>query len=386
MNKIIIVLLSLVATTVIGQSCSDNPLSDQFDFTLLNNPTTVSGLNYCKSLKSGDSCCSAETINTFQNRTDELLERLSETVVARDKYLIQIREELYDNRTKVENFIKAFEAAWAIYSEDYENGDLNSDVDDIISISAFLNETSYSFYKDTEAFIANFTEFQKSRSTCFVEMVRSQAASWCLACDPNVEDYLDGSYLKFASEFQTRVIDACYDYLDLSVSQSLIIFSKFFAPGIENLTLWLENAAQGNEISNEETSNFLYDVFYSSMIEESENPARYPAVEFVCDSSQECDFIFDYIFYQGLLDENLLIVGSWYGMARILRMKENLGSKRLEVSQVLRSRKLQGGSDGWNPDSDEAGVQAEFLVDPANVNPQCSLDSYDTGNGCASKI
>jgi len=387
MNKIIIVLLSLVAATVIGQSCSDNTLSDQFDFTLLNSPTTVSGLNYCKSLKSGDSCCSAEIVNTFQNRTDELLERLTEAVVTRDKYLIQVREELYNNRTNIESFIQAFEAAWAIYSEDYENGDLNWDVDDLLWISHILNETSYSFYKDTEAFMANFTEFQKSRSTCYVEMVRSQAASWCLACDPNVEDYLDEwNDLQFGSEFQTRMVEACYDYLDLSVSQSRIIFSKFLLPGIENLTLWLENAAQGNEISNQETNDFLYDVFYSGLSEESENPAKFPALEFVCDSPEECDFILDDIFYQGLLDENLLIVGSWYGMRRILRMKENSGSKRLKVSKILRSRKLQGGSDGWNPDSDEAGIQAEFLVDPAFVNLQCSLDSYDTGSGCASKI
>ena len=373
MNKIIIVLLSLVVTTVIGQSCSDNVLRGQFDLTFLNGPTAISGLNYCKSLKNSDSCCSADIINTFQDRTDELLERLTKAVIARDQYLIQAREELSDNFAKIERFIEAFEAAWPIYSQDIENGNVGRTVQMLLMASESLYQTSFPLFQETEAFIANFTTFQKARSTCFVELVKNQAASWCLACDPNAGDYLLGSNnLDFASEFKTRVIDACYDYLELSFSQSIIFMPRLGLPRIDNLTLWLENAAQGNEISNEETLVFIMEYVEPKLVEMGSNSTTAPGEGFVCDSRQDCDFILGELFYRGLLDEDKLIVGGKFGESRNRKVKENFlhsRAKRLLTSlEILRTRKLQGGSGGWNPDSDEAGVLAEFPEDPANIN------------------
>jgi len=368
MNKIFIVLFAVSITTVISQSCS-NSLASYLEIPNLQTITNeTTGLLYCKSLKNSDSCCSATTINGFQKRADELIERLTTLVSKRDISWIQKRNDILKHRETYDRLgIAAERARNTIEAQ----GNYSRDRD---SPSGYAHIAGYIFWRANSVIEnitdiqSNFTLYQEKRRECIIEMVKTQAAAWCLACDPYVGSKgLSGGILNFSDELQNRIISSCSEFIDLAFYQDLILSLHYMRAGLSGMIDGLGKIINGDFEGGVETFSLAMNASFSL----NPPPDEEKTIRHIWCSPYACPWIFTDLFYNGKINETLLAAGGEiisatranqiFGRVSI-RIKER---DNKDAFENIVNRKLSGG--GWSPDVDEAGVDVEFSVNPGRV-------------------
>jgi len=239
----------------------------------------------------------------------------------------------------------------------------------------------------------NFNTYQTSRATCIVEMVKLQAAAWCLSCDPeySLKGVDSSGYIQFSTELQQRLNSACYQYLSSSNDQNVLLLVNTLSSRLEAFSNSLD------QISNNDLSGFtnlhtaLDELYNPSPLATSQQPASLPST---C-TSINCEFIWTSIFSQGKINENILAAGGQLssqqnGVSVASFLVSGNRSLRKDSESIVR-RKLSRrnlNSIGWNPDSDEAGIEIKFEIDPANVGNEnkASPNSGTLLNGLLSVI
>ena len=383
MNKTIFVILALTIASVLGQSCSGNPLRAVFGFTALDSPKDGSNLNFCKSLKASTTCCDDSVVNDFQKKSDQLIRKLTDRVAARDRFLIKARNSVYSLKPTLERLITAYEKALP------NLGSVDSDnalaVDLLATMSEAFQQLSIYIRDDITNFQANFTQYQKSRSACVVELVKTQAAAWCLACDPNyAAKGLSNSQLSFSTDLQDRILDSCYEFFSLSATQNSVISIYYMREMVNGMANAMQMVADGNFAAATQFLTRLADYVPPISDNNNELPVELPPS---CNSNS-CPWIFNELFKNSLVNEALLAAGgiiadpketTSFDHLREGRDEELPGrnSNKESIYQNFVGRNLQSSS-SWNPDSNEAEVEVSFEENPGKVDNN-NLSAFRNG-------
>jgi len=360
MNKIIFAVLSLIIASAIAQDCN-NQLTASFNFgtgSLQNG----NGLSYCQSLKAGQTCCDNSVIGTFQSKADQMIQELTSTVSARDQFLIKSRNAVYKLKPLLERLGTATVAALtSLLTIDPSGVGLTQDdmaaIMTVANVAQMFSTLSAYLITDVSQFQTNFTEYQKGRSTCIVELVKTQAAVWCLACDPNYATKgVSGTSITLSQTVQDRIFNACIDYISLSAMQNSVITLNFLMTDLSKMVNALESIANGNNNGLAELLSLNGSKPTNGPANNNETPVEEPNG---CNESG-CDWLFTSLFANGKINQDLLAIGGEFNSMfssnrRILRNGEE--------STLRNNRVLQ-----YNPGSDEAGVTVEFEENPGKVN------------------
>jgi len=359
MNKIFIVLLAITVTTVVGQSCT-NFLATKFGFAVESNPIQSTGLNFCNSFKTTTTCCDSSIINTFQTKTNTLLTELTQLVSGRDTFLIQARKVAYSLRSTFERLKTA--SAAAVPNLEAAGNEAAFVLLMAVGFSEMATQMVDQFTTLQEAFI----DYQTDRRDCVMEFVNLQAAAWCLACDPNFSSKgISGGALTISDSIKTKLVEKCVPFILLADSQNVFITLYYTSAIFSGIATAMEQIAGGNTQGG--LQSFAMALVASANVTPPSSLTQTPVeVPGFC-SENGCDWLFTDVFNQGLLDKDLLAAGGAFqeeedqGM-RLLREKDHKRDS-VEIKRTLRERMLTG----WEPEDDEAGVEVDFQVNPANI-------------------
>lgn len=380
MCRSIFIILALTIASALGQSCSGNPLQATFDFTPLSSPQSGSNLNFCKSLKVGTTCCSDSVVNDFQKKSEQLIGRLTEVAAARDRFLIRARNSIYGLKPTLERLNTAYEKALPnLGSVDPENA---LAMGFLVGMSGALQQLSVYIMDNITNFQANFTQYQISRSVCVVELVKTQAAAWCLACDPNyATNGISNGQLSLSTDLQDRILDSCYNFIYLSVTQNSVIFIYYMRELFNGMANAMQSVADGNF---DAATQFLASLMNYAPPTPTTNelPVELPLG---C-TSNSCSWIFNDLFKNGAVNETLLAAGGIIpdpeeatSFARLVEERDEelpgRNSNKESIYQKFAGRSLQS---SWNPDSDEAGVEVSFEENPGKVDNN-NLSAFRNG-------
>jgi len=368
--------ISYVSSTI----CGTNPLLRAFDITVGSNEAkVVQGLNYCKSLKDKEVCCSAETINGFQARSDALIKRLTAAVAKRDVSLIDIRKNTLPSldgklRAMKQASLTAITAIGQSMSNiggtTGEGGSSNGGglVDAmnimLLAIIQGYGEMATILTDNLGTLQSNFTDYQEHRASCVVNIVKIQAAAWCLACDPNwIEQGIDvKGALTFSTELTQDLTDSCYDYFAGAASQSMIFGINMISSSLSAMTNAMNKIAKKDPAGSTE----LFTAIASSAINGAVDASQIP-IDFPKDCNRDkCNWISASLFNNGKLDEDSLSRGG--ALDESDDDTGNGGNTGIDGRRLTGSEnKRVLSQDGWNPDPDEAGVTVTFEKNPGNV-------------------
>ena len=300
MNKIFIVLFAISITTVVSQSCS-NFLASDFGIQTLNSTTNeTTGLYYCKSLNNSDSCCHATTINGFQQKADDMIARLTSLVSKRDIFLIQKREEVWKLRGDFDRLGAVAEKVFnTIMAQDLIFGRTLS-----LSYSGIglgLSTLAWAMNLNITGLHSTFPLYQEKRSQCIIELVRTQAAAWCLACDPYAESKgLSGSTLTFSTELQNRIFDSCGEFILLAAEQNVFLMLHYASKGLDGMIEGLEKISNGDFVGGESVFYQALHINASSLgaFDPPSDEEKVAQLPLFC-TTLHCSWIFTDLFYNG---------------------------------------------------------------------------------------
>jgi len=330
---------------VFSQDCN-NPLLDLYGLTGYSSPTSISSssLNYCSNIKSSKStCCSADTINDFQSKINDLKESLSEKASKRDKYIWETQHKLLSNlKTAAVQFSEAADQALPLLVK-INSGSVTR-LKQMITIAKTVRDNSADL-------INSFSTYQRSRTKCIEELVFIHASLWCLACDP---DYANkgvdsGPSISFDPSVSTNVVSSCYDYIANSADQSVFLQFRTLYTLFEDLTVVLNLIANGQIYLN---LNFALP---TGSTEEYTQPNLLPDL---CTSSSACTWAFENLLTVEGVDETHLgygggPLGTIFGLSSSRRLQE-------------KKRTLIGGT-YWNPYQNKPLTDSSFSDNPANL-------------------
>jgi len=348
-KPLLTLLILMIASSVSSTTCGSNPLLETFNLTAdFANAQFVPGLNYCKSLQNNETCCSAATINNFQARTDALLNRLRSSAAQRDESLIYIRDTLIPSLNGELQVM--YQASYQAFMKLMMSPPVNFTVMGAVQYYAqmargFTDPQSIEIMKD------NFTSYQASRTACVINIVKIQAAAWCLACDPEFESKgVSEDGIEFSENLVETLTDSCYYFIDRARILSTYFSFNEISPLLPNITAALNKIAAGDMTGGSElvtiaqaTPVVPQDVFY--------RPVSFPQN---CNVFS-CQRIATDLFEQGKVDEDALAFGGV--------IPESTSSRRMLGGKA--NRVLTQGS--WDPDMDEAGVIVTFEDSPQQV-------------------
>jgi len=275
------------------------------------------------------------------------LNRLRETVVKRDESLIYIRDTLIPSLST--ELQAMYQAAGQAYQKIRSVGmqTVDPDVPGLVFFignmaRGFTNPDSIAIMKD------NFTSYQESRTTCVIDIVKIQAAGWCLACDPEFESKrVSADGIDFSDALVKTLTDSCYSSIrraDIMNTYFSFYQMSFF---LGDITAALNKIAEG-DMTGTDLKNIAnaspaipQDIYY--------RPITSPTSQ-TC-SVVTCPWIETDLFKKGKLEENTLAFGG--------NIPE---SARRMLREGLSGRTLTAGT--WSPDIDEAGVTVTFENSP----------------------
>ena len=206
-----VILIAFLSPLLLAQDCN-NPLLNFFGIQGLEIPESGADLPYCESLKTSETCCSAETVAAFEDRGEKLVAKLNNYDAARDLYLAQLSEKYFDR------FKEVLDDVNELY---------NSEIAEIRRANATLAEelqtdiNTFNRVRDqaqqiNDQFETALREYQDARKKCFDIALVIQASAWCLACDPNYATQgvtEDGSVI-FSENLCRNISDACRPYFE----------------------------------------------------------------------------------------------------------------------------------------------------------------------------
>jgi len=179
MQQIPLLLFSLLLVLTNTQDCN-NPLLDVFDLPGLSDPQSGSDLAYCDNLQSGQTCCSSETVQGFQERLNGLTTSLQDIAGQRDVYITELYANYTHQYQRVADDLSDFDEEVRRIRNDNPNigNGLSSQFNFLLRLDDKLDRIDDNF---TRAF----RDYQEKRQACFVTLLQVQTSAWCLACDPN---------------------------------------------------------------------------------------------------------------------------------------------------------------------------------------------------------
>jgi len=375
---------------VIGQACS-NYLSRGQEISTLQSSIQSTGLTYCKSLKTANTCCATDVINGFADKAKALLARLTTSVSNRDKFIIQARKSAFALR----GALARIQAATPKATENLQNynpvsdsnsgasGSIDLDASVLLGIANGFGEIASSLSGNLTELVGGFDSFQEKRKECVEQLVNLQTAAWCLACDPTSSSQgLGSDTLTLNSALSEKLVTSCAPFIVLSAGQNAFIAIHFMSGLLNGMAGAMEKMA-ANDIQGG-LNDFVMALF--SMISSgavsapSSDDQKASTIPDGC-TETSCSWITESLFKHGQINETLLAAGgvieesdSTSGGMSFGRLL--IGKRHYEDDEVvvkIAERKLQG---GWNPDDDESGIEITFEANPAGiVNDQNSLSS-----------
>jgi len=359
MNKIVLIfLLSFVSSTFAGATCT-NALMSAYGFPTLSDPTTaltVTGLNHCTDLQSsGSTCCTADLINTFQTKADDLITNLSAIAAERDIFLINTRNsvmnslqaqliQLQNVSTLAATAITSFTSNASLSGGDSEETTLTiaaqlEALDAIIDIATDLTSNFSTLQSD-------FDTYQSERASCIEYVVKIQAAAWCLGCTPGASANLNGDDLDVSSSGITGLSGACFDFFSLSSTQNGVLSVHYLSSSFSAMITALDQIVAGDvEAGLTALGTASASSSSSADATSSELPPTFPDG---CDET-DCDWIVSTLLKGGVIDQTQLVAG---------------GEIDTDGSRLLQERTL---STAWTPSTTEAGITVTFPTNPGNV-------------------
>jgi hypothetical protein len=203
-SLITIILTACSASTVLTQQCN-NLLLNYFGFQHFNSPQSGADLPYCNHLKSSLTCCSAETVSTFQDRADEIADKLNNYDAARDLFLAELNNQYYNQLVeKLKNI------------NDNHLDELQEIRRTDVTLADQLQADIRQFTRVMNAASLILKEYQEARVKCFKTAMSVRASAWCLACDPNYanEGLNDDGTVSFSDPLCQTITGACWEYFN----------------------------------------------------------------------------------------------------------------------------------------------------------------------------
>jgi len=363
MIKLRTLIICTVAATIIlsttQASDCNNPLLTTYGFTSLGSPQAVSDLKYCKSLT--QSCCSADTINGFKAKADDMIARLTDSVAKRDKFLVETRTKtipkLQDKFQSLKD--KAEKAVKNLQDKIKKNsGNAASVADTVTAIQGFgdMKDSLNSLVPKAKN---DFAKFQRFRATCIVKLVKIQAAAWCLACDPDYATKgISAGSLELSNGLKTSLINSCLNYFTHSSKQNSLLSFSYLSDSLDALITGLSALADGTstDATGFESAATASEDAGSAVTDVTQKPVYLPPD---CTESS-CDWLESALFVAGKIKEDLLAAGGSFTEAPTTRLLQK--AKEEDVS--LRGRMLAA---GWSPSDGDSGVEVSMLVNPGGV-------------------
>jgi len=371
---------------VIGQACSTY-LSTGQEISTLQSSIQSTGLNYCKSLKTANTCCAADVINGFADKAKALLARLTTSVSNRDKFIIQARKSAFALRSA----LARIQAATPKASENLQNynpvSDSNSgtsgsmDASFLLVIATGFGEVASSLSGNLTELVGGFDSFQEKRKECVEQLVNLQTAAWCLACDPNSSNQgLGAETLTLNSALSEKLVTSCAPFIVLSAGQNAFIAIHLMSGLLNGMAGAMEKMA-ANDIEGglNDFVMALFSMISSGAVSEPSSVDQKASTLPNGCTETSCSWITESLFKHGQINETLLAAGgvieesdSTSGGISFGRLL--IGKRHHEDDEVvvkIAERKLQG---GWNPADDESGIEISFEANPGGVvNDQNSL-------------
>jgi len=362
-KSLLALLILTIASSVSSTTCGSNPLLDAYGITAaFSNAQIVPGISYCKSLQGKETCCDADAINGFQDKADDLLKKLSSAVGNRDQSLIKIRKDVLPSLTgKLASLKDAANKAAAKIQEITAaggSGDMETDIMNaiVLAMAMVYSEMAKQLTDSLSVLRDDFTDYQKARSTCVVDIVKIQAAAWCLACDPEYTSKgVSVSGIEFPDNLVQTLTDSCTSYFTGAVTQSMIFSIGLMSDYLSGITAAFKKVANGNANGAQDFMTALTEMAVSQASLASDSmPVELPSG---C-TEDECDWIATTMFKGGELDVTSLTLGG-------SEKSSGLGTRRLE--EELKTQKGRMLTNSWDPDTDEAGVTVTFSTNPGGV-------------------
>ena len=247
-------------------------------------------------------------------------------------------------------------------SVDLSSIDGISDIAEMIGVLQFV---AVVIVENIDSLKATFTTYQKSRTTCVVELIRLQSAAWCLACDPysTTKGFSAATRtISISEKVCNRLQDSCFNFVSSASDQNVILTASYMSDLFDSFAILIKALLTGDT---SEMSQFSSDETNESGSPSSpeETPSEIPDD---C-TSENCDWICESLFVAGQVDQETLAAGgsiqSDTTNGRLLLQDMAQGTKNIRNFP----HRMLGGSE-FNPDADEAGVTVNFQDDPGNVN------------------
>jgi len=237
-------------------------------------------------------------------------------------------------------------------------------------VTAMLNNLTSTVVDGVPNITASFGAYQRSRSTCVVQMIKLQAAAWCLSCDPAYASKgVTSSGVQLSNNLCNRLQSSCYEFVSRSASQSVVLYVKSLSSWLQSMSASLRKIAQ-NDITGLADLGTISAAVYNSNTSKNESPVSMPNG---CTGIGSCSWICTDLFSQGQVNETLMGLGgqvdgstSTSTSSRLLQEEITEGS--VVKDKLLRKKRVLQADSEWDPDQDEAGIEVSFPEDPASVN------------------
>jgi len=356
---IALVLLALAS----AQNC-DNPLLQVFNLEGLNSPISVSNSSVCRNLQENQSCCSANTLLTFQGLIDSMTSSLQKLAGSRDIYIAQLNSNYTDRyRDQVSDLT------------DYD-GDIN-DIQDANAAVGDPIKTQYESFKqlsselndidDSDNYKSDFVDMQNKRVTCLTTLLQFQAEILCLACDPTWESQgvaANGTVTAAAAVCNT-IQEACAPFSAAMDKFNPLYQAQQTYNRLVGMTDWVKFYHDNDVFPNATLSG---DVFNSTNATERTNTFPANCSEDSC--TWQCGALFS-----GSFELNQTVAANGAGI--IGGGDFVLPDIGVTVQTPSGTRRLQQSTGTWNPDLTNSQITVAIVADPAAVT---NLDGSDASD------
>lgn len=365
-------LFSTLLLYTLAQNCQ-NPLLQLYDIPGLSSPISGKDLYYCKNLRTGQTCCSAEVVKGFQAQVNALKYKLERVGGTRDLYNLQLHEQylqqfldLLQTLSKYSNNINK------IQNQDNDIGNKLSE--QVALFQSIANDVKS--LKDN--FVNAMLKYQKARATCFTTVMKVEASAWCLACDPNYKSkgvQTDGTIV-FSDNLCTTISQSCYDFIIQSEAFNPYIMMRQAIGRLDSINKYLETY-----VKNADTiPGYVIENDYLQTTNATEKTISVPSSD--CTNVGNCPWQCQNLLTNGLLNE--IIIGNGAGALgeedlNLESIGTTSGAHATASPSVNRMRILASGN-VWAPNLDETGLVIKADSDPAGVSGFFTMEGSDSSD------
>jgi len=343
----------------LSQDCN-NPLLEVFQLEALSDPEPGSEVPFCENLQNGETCCSVQTVQSFQERLNNLTASLQDIAGQRDVYMTELFSNYTHQFQRVNDDLSDFDdEVRRIQREDPLIGNaINAQFN-------FLQRLDDELDRIDDRFTGAFRDYQQKRQSCFITLLQVQTSAWCLACDPNyaslgVAD--DGSVNSSPDVCSSIQLD-CAPFLLANDYLNPLFQAQQAFQRLNNLTSFLRDYKNNN--------NTLPDT--RLIDDENLRTAPFERTSSVPDGCNEtsCEWQCSNLFSpQFVLNETIAGNGAGeIGGQDVSFSPIPMWDNVLVASRLRNTRLLQQVSGIWAPNLEGTGLVYDVALDPGNADP-----------------